>query len=163
MCMSGAWAGITEHLSLSMCIAWASSQHGRLEVIRFLKWWLVSQGLVFQEAPGGSFTTFYEVPESYFHFILLPKQVTEASLDSGEEGQTPPLNKRMKKRWQSFLSYHAYIMLKIKTFNRKFNLMYGLQSTPCLSFLSPIAMNIQPLGNSLPGLLLLSFLCHSSN
>lgn len=44
--------------------------------------------------PAGSFKTSYEVLETYFQFILVPKQVTKASLRSGEEDQTTPLNKR---------------------------------------------------------------------
>lgn len=50
--------------------------------------------LAFQEDPDGSFKTSYEVPESYFQLILLPKQVTTASLDSGEEDLTPSVNRR---------------------------------------------------------------------
>lgn len=73
----------------------------------------MSPELVFQEVPGGSFKTSCEVPESHLHFILLPKQVTKAGLDSGEDDQMPPLNKRIKKLQSFLLSYHTYIMLKI--------------------------------------------------
>ena len=43
------------HPFLSMCIAWASSQHGRLQIISLLKWRLVFPEVAFQEASGSSF------------------------------------------------------------------------------------------------------------
>lgn len=70
---------MTEHLPLSMCIPWASSEHSSLKVIRLLKWWLMFPEVAFQEAPGGSFKISYEVPANHFYFILilLLKQVTK--------------------------------------------------------------------------------------
>ena len=52
---SGAWAGMAgtagdDWACFSTCIAWASSQHGRLKVVKLLKWWLVFWELAFQEA-----------------------------------------------------------------------------------------------------------------